>query len=121
MLKAWVLAVSAVALLVVSGCGKSGEQQVAQMTEVLVRTAASVQGQAELAKVGVEVSGPLACTTQPSGDQFTVSCTSTSLDGKAVTVTGTATSLPGGSSVAGNFVGTAGATQVFALDCLGDC
>ena len=36
-------------------------------------------------------------------------------------MTGTATSLPGGSSVAGNFVGTAGGTQVFSLDCLGDC
>jgi hypothetical protein len=91
------------------------------MTDLLVKTAASTQGQAELAASGVEVSGPLSCTTTPTGDDFTVSCSGTSVDGKAVTVTGTATSLPGGSSVAGSFVGTAAGAEVFSLDCLGSC
>ena len=91
------------------------------MTAVIVKTAASNRGQAALAEAGVEVSGPLSCTAEPSGDDYTVSCSGTSLDGRAVTVTGTATSVPGGSSVAGNFVGTAGGQQVFSADCLGDC
>ena len=106
-------------VLVVAGCGSSGEEQVEQMTETLVRTAASTQGQAELADVGVEVSGPLSCQTTPEGDDIGVACTGTALDGRPVTVDGTATSLSGGTSVAGNFVGTAGGSQVFALDCLG--
>lgn len=89
------------------------------MTETLVGAAASTQGQAELADVGVEVSGPLSCKTTPDGDQITVACTGTALDGRPVTVAGTATSLPGGTTVQGNFVGTAGGTQVFAVDCLG--
>lgn len=108
-------------LLLTTACGGSGEEKVTQMTDLLVRTAASVQGQAELAEVGVEVSGPLSCATQPAGEDFAVSCTGTSLDGKAVTVSGTATSLSGGSSVAGTFVGTAAGTQVFSTDCLGTC
>ena len=107
------------AVLVVAGCGSSGEQQVEQMTETLVRTAASTQGQAELADVGVEVSGPLSCQTAPNGEEIEVACTGTALDGRPVTVDGTATSLSGGTSVAGTFVGTAGGTQVFSLDCLG--
>lgn len=107
------------AAVAVAGCGSSGEQQVEKMTETLVRTAASTQGQAELADAGVEVSGPLSCQTTPRGDEFAVSCTGTALDGRAVTVTGTATSLPGGSSVEGTFVGTAAGTQVFATECLG--
>lgn len=89
------------------------------MTETLVNTAASTRGQAELAGVGVEVSGPLSCQTTPQGDSFDVSCSGTALDGRPVTVTGNATSLSGGTSVAGSFVGTAGGTQVFTLDCLG--
>jgi hypothetical protein len=107
--------------LSLAACGASGEKQVTEMTEVIVRTAASTQGQAALSDAGVDVSGPLSCTTQPKGDQFTVSCTGTSLDGRAVTVSGTATSAPGGTSVAGTFVGTAGGQQVFSSDCLGDC
>lgn len=106
-------------LVVLVGCGSSGEQQVEKMTETLVRTAASTQGQAELANVGVDVSGPLTCQTTPDGEHFTVSCTGTALDGRPVSVTGTATSLPGGSSVQGSFVGTAAGVQVFAVDCLG--
>ena len=106
-------------LLILAGCGSSGEQQVEKMTETLVRTAASTQGQAELAGAGVEVSGPLSCQTTPDGDQFDVSCTGTALDGRPVTVTGLATSLAGGTSVKGDFVGTAAGVQVFALDCLG--
>jgi hypothetical protein len=113
-----VVALSAV-VLAVAGCGASGEKQVQQMTETLVNTAASTQGQAELADVGVEVSGPLSCQTTPKGDTFDVNCSGTSLDSRPVTVTGNATSLPGGSSVQGSFVGTAGGTQVFTLDCLG--
>jgi len=108
-----------VSVVMVAGCGSSGVEQVQKMEETLVRTAASTQGQAELANVGVEVSGPLSCQATPSGDQFDVSCTGTALDGRAVTVSGTATSLPGGTSVQGNFVGTAAGVQVFAIDCLG--
>jgi hypothetical protein len=108
----------AAALLLVA-CGGGGEEQVASMTEVLVRTASATQGQAELAAVGVEVAGPLACTTQRDGDAITVSCSGTSLDGRPVAVSGTATSMPGGTAVAGTFVGTAAGTQVFAVDCLG--
>ncbi len=107
------------AAVAVAGCGSSGERQVEQMTETLVRTAASTQGQAELADAGVEVSGPLSCQTTPKGNEFDVSCTGTALDGRAVTVTGTATSLPGGSSVQGTFVGTAAGSQVFTTDCMG--
>ncbi len=118
-MKRLTLVVGVFLALVLGGCGSSGEQQVEQMTETLVRAASSTQGQAELANVGVEVSGPLSCQTTPTGDQFDVSCTGTALDGRAVTVSGTATSLPGGSSVQGDFVGTAAGVQVFALDCLG--
>ena len=107
------------AVLILVGCGASGEQQVEQMTETLVRTAASTQGQAELADAGVEVSGPLSCQTTPKGDDIDVSCTGRALDGREVTLAGTATSLPGGSSVEGTFVATAGGTEVFATDCLG--
>jgi hypothetical protein len=89
------------------------------MTETLVRTAASTQGQAELAGVGVEVSGPLSCQTTQGQDEVEVTCGGTALDGRPVTVTGTATSMPGGTTVQGTFVGTAGGAQVFTLDCLG--
>lgn len=106
-------------VLLAAGCGSSGERQVEQMTETLVRTAASTQGQAELADAGVEVSGPLSCQTTPNGDEIEVACTGTALDGRPVTVAGTATSLAGGTSVSGDFVGTAGGAQIFALDCLG--
>jgi hypothetical protein len=115
------LMVSLLVSLSLAACGSSGEHQVTQMTEVIVKTASSTRGQAALAQAGVDVSGPLSCTTQPSGENFTVSCSGTSIDGRAVTVTGTATSVPGGSSVAGNFVGTAGGQQVFSTECLGDC
>lgn len=108
-----------VLILSLAACGSGGEEQVEQMTETLVRTAASTQGQAELAKVGVEVSGPLSCRTTPQGPEFSVDCTGTALDGRPVTVSGAATSLVGGQAVEGSFVGTAGATQVFSLDCLG--
>ena len=107
------------AVLALAACGSSGEQQVEEMTETLVRTAASTQGQVELADVGVEVSGPLSCQTMPKGDEIQVACAGTALDGRPVTVDGTATSLSGGTSVAGDFVGTAGGTQVFTVDCLG--
>lgn len=115
-----VLAVPLVAVSL-AACGSSGEKQVTEMTEVIVKTAASTRGQAALADAGVEVSGPLSCTTTPSGDEFTVNCSGTSIDGRQVTVTGTATSVPGGTSVAGSFVGTAGGQQVFSSECLGDC
>ena len=121
---AWLFAGLMVSLLIslsLAACGSSGEKQVTQMTDLIVKTASSTRGQAALAQAGVEVSGPLSCTTQPSGEDFTVSCSGTSIDGRPVTVTGTATSVPGGSSVAGNFVGTAGGQQVFSTDCLGDC
>ena len=108
-------------VLLASGCGSSGEEQVTKMTDLLVNTAASTQGQAAFVDAGVDVTSALSCNTQPSGDEFTVSCTGTSIDGKPITLTGTATSLPGGSSVAGNFVGTAAGSQVFATDCLGSC
>lgn len=113
------LVLLSLAAVAVAGCGSSGVEQVEQMTETLVRTAASTQGQAELADAGVEVSGPLSCKTTPQGDEIEVDCTGTALDGRAVTVAGTATSLPGGSSVQGTFVGTAAGTQVFATECLG--
>ncbi|MEO8106394.1 MAG: hypothetical protein ABI720_03670 [Actinomycetes bacterium] len=119
MMRLRTLVVISSAVVIVAGCGSSGVAQVEKMTETLVRTAASTQGQAELAAVGVEVSGPLSCQTTPKGDDFEVSCTGKALDGRDVTVVGTATSLPGGSSVEGTFVGTAAGTQVFAIDCLG--
>lgn len=115
-----VLPVAALALLLtIAGCGSSGENQVTQMTETLVRTAASTQGQAELAGVGVEVSGPLSCQTTQGQGEVEVTCGGTAVDGRPVTVTGTATSMPGGTAVQGTFVGTAGGAQVFSLDCLG--
>ncbi len=105
--------------LLLVGCGESGQQQVADVDEVLVRTAAAAQGQAELAKVGAEVSGPLSCTSTQQESGVEVSCTGTTVDGRPVAVTGTATSLEGGNAPAGNFVGTVAGKQVFSLDCLG--
>ena len=67
----------------VSGCGSSGEETVDQVNEVLVRTAAANLGQRELAKVGAEVSGPLSCSTSRQDDGVDVSCTGTTLDGRA--------------------------------------
>jgi len=109
--------VSALCLVLVSGC--NGEQQVADVDEVLARTAASVQGQAALAKAGVEVSGPLSCTSEQVDGGVAIECTGTSLTGQAVTLSGTATSLPGGSAVKGSFTGTANGQQVLTADCLG--
>jgi hypothetical protein len=108
-------------LAVLAGCGSSGEQQVTEMTAVIVKTAAANQGQAALAAKGVDVSGPLNCSVTPAGEDFSVTCSGTSLEGQPVTVSGTATSVPGGGSVAGSFVGTAGGQQVFSTDCLGTC
>ena len=105
----------------VTGCGQDGTEQVTEMTAVVVKTAASVQGQAALADAGVEVSGPLSCTAEPTGDEFTLSCSGTSVDGRQVSLTGTATSVPGGQSVAGSFVATAGGQQVLSSQCLGQC
>jgi hypothetical protein len=113
------LVIAVLWLLTLSGCGSAGTEEVQGMTETLVRTAASTQGQAELAKVGVEVSGPLSCTSTRDGDVINLTCNGTALDGRQVSVTGAATSLPGGTTVAGHFVGTADQQQVFALDCLG--
>jgi hypothetical protein len=113
------VAVSVCSLLTLCGCGSAGTQEVQAIDETLVRTAASTQGQAELAKVGVEVSGPLSCTSTRDGDVVNLTCNGTALDGRQVSVTGAATSLPGGTTVAGHFVGTAGEQQVFALNCLG--
>lgn len=104
-----------------AGCGSSGTEQVTEMTAVIVKTAAGVQGQAALADAGIEISGPLSCTAEPDGEAFAVSCTGTSLDGRGVTLSGTATSVPGGQSVAGTFVATAGGQQVLSTDCLGQC
>jgi hypothetical protein len=100
-------------------CGGSGVQQVKDMDELLVRTAASVQGQAELAQAGAQVSGPLSCTTSQQDAGVDVSCTGTTVDGKPVEVTGTATSLPGGDAVQGEFLGTVAGQQAFSLECLG--
>ena len=108
---------AALSLILVSGC--NGEQQVADVDEVLARTAASVQGQAALAKVGVEVSGPLSCTSAQVDGGVSIECTGTSLAGQAVTLSGTATSLPGGSAVKGSFTATANGQQVLTADCLG--
>ena len=107
--------------LALGGCGSSAEEQVGEMTGVIVKTAASSQGQATLAKAGVEVSGPLNCTAEPAGDDFTVSCSATSVDGRAVTLTGTATSVPGGTSVAGQFRATANGQEVWSAECRGTC
>lgn len=104
-----------------AGCGSDATEQVTEMTAVIVKTAASVQGQVALADAGIEVSGPLSCTAEPDGDNFAVRCSGTSLDGREVTLSGTATSVPGGQSVAGTFVATAGGQQVLSTDCLGQC
>jgi hypothetical protein len=105
-----------------SGCGSSGKQQVADMDETLVRTAVSTQATQALMGVGVEVSGPLSCTSaQAGGGTVTVNCTSTSLDGRAVTLTASVTALIGGTSPKGTFTATAGGKQVLSTDCLGTC
>ena len=106
-------------LSVLAACGSNGVQQVKDVDEVLVRTAASVQAQNEMLKVGAQLSGPMSCTTSQQDSGVQVSCTGTTLDGKPAQVTGTATSLPGGSTVQGDFVGTVAGQQVFALKCLG--
>jgi hypothetical protein len=100
----------------------NGKQQVAALDEVLVRTAVSTQATQALMKVGVEVSGPLSCTSaQAGGGTVTVNCTSTSLDGRPVTLTGSVTALIGGSSPKGTFVATAAGQQVLSTTCLGTC
>ena len=109
----------AVLSLLLAGCGQTGQQQVADVDEVLVRTAVSTQGQVELAEVGAEVSGPLSCTSTQQESAVDVSCTGTTVDGRPVAVTGTATSLEGGNAPQGNFVGTVAGAQVFSLTCLG--
>lgn len=117
MRKRWFVGVALLTL--VAACGSDGVQQVKDMDETLVRTAASVQGQAALAKVGAQVSGPLSCTSAQTDDGVTVDCSGTTVDGKGVEVKGTASSLPGGNAVKGNFVGTVEGQQVFSLDCMG--
>ena len=109
----------AVLSLLLVGCGTTGEQQVADVDEVLVRTAVATQGQVELAKVGAEVSGPLSCTSTQQDSAVDVSCTGTTVDGRPVAVTGTATSLEGGNRPQGNFIGSVAGGQVFSLTCLG--
>ena len=47
-----------------------------------------------------------------------ISCSGTTLDGRAVEVTGTATSFREVTRSEGNFVGTAAGQQVFSLECL---
>ena len=115
------VAFAAIALLALGGCGGAAEDKVTEVTDVIVNTAASTRGQAQFVLSGVQISSPLSCDTQPSGEDFTVSCTGTSSDGKALTMTGTATSVPGGSSLAGSFVGVANGQQVFSTECLGSC
>ena len=115
------MASSVAALLVLGGCGGAAEDKVTEVTGVIVNTAASTRGQAQFVSSGVQISSPLSCDTQPSGEDFTVSCTGTSSDGKKLSMTGTATSVPGGSSLAGSFVGVADGQQVFSTDCLGSC
>ena len=112
---------SVAALLVLGGCGGAAEDKVTEVTDVIVNTAASTRGQAQFVSSGVQISSPLSCDTQPSGEDFTVSCTGTSSDGKKLSMTGTATSVPGGSSLAGSFVGVADGQQLFSTDCLGSC
>ena len=107
-------------LLVLAGCGGAAEDKVTEVTDV-VNTAASTRGQAQFVSSGVQISSPLSCDTQPSGEDFTVSCTGTSSDGKKLSMTGTATSVPGGSSLAGSFVVVTDGQQVFSTDCLGSC
>jgi len=97
----------------------NGEQQVADVDEVLARTAASVQGQAALVKAGVDITAPLSCTSEQVEGGVSVNCSGTSLDGMAVTLTGTATSLPGGSAVKGSFTATVNGQQILTTDCLG--
>jgi len=106
-------------VLAVAACGSNGEETVEQVDEVLVRTAAANLGQQELAKAGAQVSGPLSCSTTRQEGGVDISCSGTTVDGRAVEVTGTATSLPGGNTVKGSFVGTASGQQVFSLECLG--
>ena len=106
-------------LAFVSACGDSGVKQVADVDEVLVRTASVVQGQNELAKVGAQLTGMLSCSTSQVDAGVTVACTGTTVDGKSVEVSGTATSLPGGNAVQGDFVGSVDGKQVFTSDCLG--
>jgi len=111
--------VTLLALPFLAACGSNGVQQVANMDEVLVRTATSVQGQAALSRAGAEVASPLSCTSSQVDGGVSVSCTGTTVDGKAVQLTGTATSLPGGNAVKGNFVATVDGQQVLTSDCLG--
>ncbi|MFZ0323955.1 MAG: hypothetical protein WAN48_07470 [Actinomycetes bacterium] len=99
--------------------GCNGQQKVADVDEVLARTIASVQGQAALAKVGVEVSGPLSCTSAQADAGVTISCTGTSLNGQAVALTGTATTIPGGNTAKGSFTATVDGQQVLTTECLG--
>ena len=112
---------SSTALLALGGCDGAAEDKVTEVTDVIVNTAASTRGQAQFVSSGVQISSPLSCDTQPSGEDFTVSCTGTSSDGKKLSMTGTATSVPGGSSLAGSFVGVADGQQLFSTDCLGSC
>ena len=115
------LAASLGVVLLLGACGSSGEEAVENMTGLIVETAAANRGPGEFADAGVQISGPLSCRAEPADSQFAITCTGTALDGREVTLSGTATSAPGGSSVAGQFTGTAAGAQVFTTECLGDC
>jgi hypothetical protein len=112
---------SAAGLLALGGCSGAAEDKVTEVTDVIVNTAASTRGQAQFVSSGVQISSPLSCDTQPSADDFTISCTGTSSEGKKLSMTGTATSMPGGTSLVGSFVGSADGQQVFSTECLGSC
>ena len=52
------------ALLMASGCSNNGaEQKVQEFTGLIAQTAAANRAPAAFGKVGVEVSGPLSCST----------------------------------------------------------
>jgi hypothetical protein len=84
--------------------------------ESALRNAVALGAAAKFKSAGVDVHVPLDCTaSSPSTDQFTVNCTGTTTDGKAVTVTGNDTpqSKP-------TFAGSVAGQQVW-TDCLGFC
>ncbi len=104
-----------------TGCNDAEKQldKVKQSAgEFAIRNAAAIAGTETFKQNGAELKERLACTAKVTTDnKATVSCTGTTLDGKAATLDGTA---DGDAAEKGSFVGKVDGKELFSQDCL-DC
>lgn len=92
-------------------------------TETLARNIATQQGEEQFKNAGHELDGPLTCeaTIADGVASVDISCTGTTQDGGAATLTGTTNELPGASVVTldGQFSGAVDGAEVFSTERLG--